>query len=58
MLKLPVSDLLVYVMIILQYVTLCYSVVDSNSIVCGRETPSVHTYKRYMKIRVTSAQEG
>jgi hypothetical protein len=57
-LKLPISDLLVYVMIILQYVTLCYSVVDSNSIACGRETPRVHIYKRYVKIRVTSAQEG
>jgi hypothetical protein len=35
MLKLPISDLLAYVVIILQYVVLCYSVVDLNSIACG-----------------------
>jgi hypothetical protein len=38
MLKLPVSDLLAYVVIILQYVMLYYSVVDSNSIACGRKS--------------------
>jgi hypothetical protein len=38
MLKLPISDLLVYVVIIFQYVRLCYSVVDSNSIACGRKS--------------------
>jgi hypothetical protein len=38
MLKLPVSDLLIYVVIVLQYVILCYSVVDSNSIACGTES--------------------
>jgi hypothetical protein len=38
MLKFTISDLLVYVVIILQYVILCYSVVDSNSIACGRES--------------------
>jgi hypothetical protein len=35
MLRLPISDLMVYVVIILQYVMLCYSVVNSNSIACG-----------------------
>jgi hypothetical protein len=38
MLKFPISDFLVYVVIILQYVILCYSVVDSNSIACGRKS--------------------
>jgi hypothetical protein len=37
MLKLPISDLLAYVVIILQYVMLCYSAVNSNSIACGRK---------------------
>jgi hypothetical protein len=38
MLKFPISDLLVYVVIILQYVILCFSVVDSNSIACSRKS--------------------
>jgi hypothetical protein len=38
MLKLPFSDLFAYVMIILQCVILCYSVVNSNSIACGRKS--------------------
>jgi hypothetical protein len=32
MLKLTISDLLTYVLIILQYVTLCYSVVRESSV--------------------------
>jgi hypothetical protein len=35
MVKLPISDLLAYVVIILQCVILCCSVVNSNSIACG-----------------------
>jgi hypothetical protein len=38
MLKLAISDLFVNVVNILQYVVLCYSVVDSNSIACGRKS--------------------
>jgi hypothetical protein len=39
MLKIPISDLLVYVVIILEYVIVCYSVVDSNSqSACGRKS--------------------
>jgi hypothetical protein len=38
MLKLPISDLLAYVVIILQYVIFCYSVITSNSIACGRKS--------------------
>jgi hypothetical protein len=41
MFKLPVSDMLAYVEIILQYVMLCYSVVNSNSITCGRKSPVI-----------------
>jgi hypothetical protein len=37
MVKLPISDLLACVVNILQYVILCYSVVNSNSIACGRK---------------------
>jgi hypothetical protein len=39
MLKLPISDLVVYVVIILQYVILCYSVVNSNR--CDRKSSVV-----------------